>query len=48
MEFLNGFCRTEFDHAQTIIQKSSWDLFVEHAEVWRKTWEEGRLEVRGF
>jgi len=42
------FSRTEFDQAQTIIKTSSWDLFVEHAEVWRKTWEEGRLEVHSF
>lgn len=38
-------CRVEFDRAQEILKRSSWELFTEHAEVWRKTWEEGRLEV---
>jgi len=37
--------RVEFDRAQEILKRSSWELFMEHAEVWRKTWEEGRLEV---
>jgi len=35
----------EFDRAQEILKRSSWELFMEHVEAWRKTWEGGRLEV---
>jgi len=35
----------EFDLAQSILKRSSWELFQEHADTWRKTWEGGRLEV---
>ena len=37
--------RVEFDEAQNILKHSSWKLFEEHVEVWRKTWEGGHLEV---
>jgi len=38
-------CRVEFDLAQSILQRSSWELFQEHVDAWRKTWDDGRLEV---
>lgn len=44
--------RQEFDAAQAILQaappaKGNYDLFMEHATEWRKTWSRGRVEVEG-
>jgi len=38
-------CRVEFDLARSILQRSSWELFQEHVDAWRKTWDGGRFEV---